>query len=230
MAKKEQQKAEDLLENSEVIKEKIVGVEHWIESNPKIVLSAVGAIVVVVAAYFGFRYWVDSRNEQAQEEMFQAIHYFEMDSLNLALQGNANVSGFDQIIDDYGMTKAGNLANFYAGAITLKQGKFPLAIHYLKDFSTDDVLIQARAYSLLGDAYMEQNDIQNAADAYHKASTHEPNKFFTPTYLMKEALAYEKLNQNDKAIAAYDKIINEYWESTEFQLAKKLKAKLEPAS
>jgi TolA-binding protein len=47
---------------------------------------------------------------------------------------------------------------------------------------------------------------------------------------MKEALAYEKLNQNDKAREAYDKIINQYWESSEFQNARKFRARLEPNS
>ena len=33
----------------------------------------------------------------------------------------------------------------------LKQGKFELARLYLEDFSSSDLLIQARAYSLVGD-------------------------------------------------------------------------------
>ena len=106
------------------------------------------------------------------------------------------------------------------------QPKFALAILYLEDFSSNDILIQARAYSLMGDAHMELKEYSDAATFYHKASNHKPNKFFTPTYLMKEALAYELLQQNDKAIAAYDRIITEFWDSTEVQNAKKLKARL----
>jgi TolA-binding protein len=47
---------------------------------------------------------------------------------------------------------------------------------------------------------------------------------------MKEALAYEKLNQNDKARDTYEKVITQYWESTEYQNARKFKARLEPNS
>jgi TolA-binding protein len=47
---------------------------------------------------------------------------------------------------------------------------------------------------------------------------------------MKEALAYEKLNQNDKAKEAYEKIITQYWDSDEYQEAKKFKARLETNS
>lgn len=228
MAKKEENK--DLLESSEALQEKFEGFEHWIQSNPKIIIGVVAALVLAVGGYFGWKYYIDGQEAQAQKEMFQAVHYFEADSLNLAFNGDGNNLGFKQIIEDYGMTPAGNLANFYAGVIHMKQGKFPLAIYYLGDFKANDMLVQARAYSLIGDAYMEQKDYQNASTWYNKASDYKPNKEFTPTYMMKAALAYEKLNQNEKAKEVYQKIIDTYFESTEVQNAKKYKARLESNS
>lgn len=228
MAKKEESK--DLLESSEALQEKFEGFEHWLQSNPKIIIGIVGALVLVVGGYFGWRYYIDGQEQQAQKDMFQAVHYFESDSLNLAFNGDGNNLGFKQIIEDYGMTPAGNLANFYAGVIHLKQGKFPLAIYYLEDFKANDMLVQARAYSLIGDAYMEQKDYPNASTWYNKASEYQPNKEFTPSYMMKAALAYEKLNQNDKAKEVYQKIIDTYFESSEVQNAKKYKARLESNS
>jgi TolA-binding protein len=228
MAKKEENK--DLLESSEALQQKFEGFEHWVESNPKIIIGVVAALAVVVGGYFGWRYYIDNQEAQAQKDMFQAVHYFESDSLNLAFNGDGNNLGFKQIIEDYGMTPAGNLANFYAGVIHLKQGKFPLAIYYLEDFKANDMLVQARAYSLVGDAYMEQKDYENASKWYNKASDYKPNKEFTPSYMMKAALAYEKLNQNDKAKEVYQKIIDKYFDSSEVQSAKKYKARLESNS
>lgn len=228
MAKKEESK--DLLENPEVIQEKLEGIEHWVEKNPKLLIGVVGAIVLAVGGFFGYRYWVGNQDAQAQKEMFQAVRYFEADSLNLALNGDGNNLGFLQIIEDYSLTEAGNLANFYAGAIYLKQGKFPLAIFHLEDYKANDLLVQARAYSLIGDAYMEQKSYEDAAKYYEKAARYKPNKEFTPVYLMKAGLAYEKLNNTDKAKAAYQTIIDKYWESSELQNAKKFKAKLESNS
>ena len=228
MAKKEENR--DLLENPEVIQEKLVSAEGWLEQNPKTAIGIAVAILLVIGGYFGYRYYNDNQDNIAQKDMFQAIHYFETDSLNLALNGDGNNLGFLQIIEDYSMTDAGNLANYYAGVIYLKQGKFPLAVYHLEDFSSSDLLVQARAYSLIGDAYMEQKDYDNAAKFYSKAAGYKPNKEFTPIYLMKAALAYEKLNQNTKAIEAYQTIIDKYWESAEVQNAKKYKARLETNS
>ncbi len=228
MAKKEENK--DLLENPEVIQEKLVDIESWFEKNPKLVIGIAAGIMLLVGGFFGYRYYIGNQDGIAQNEMYQAVRYFEADSLNLALNGDGNNLGFLQIIDDYGRTDAGNLANFYTGAIYLKQGKYPLAIFHLEDFSASDLLVQARAYSLMGDAYMEQKDYENAAKYYDKAAGYKPNKEFTPTYLMKAALAYEKLNQNDKAKEVYQTIIEKYWESAELQNARKFKARLESNS
>jgi TolA-binding protein len=101
---------------------------------------------------------------------------------------------------------------------------------YLEDFSSSDLLVQARAYSLIGDTYMEENNYQDAARFYDKAANYKPNKYFSPAYLMKAALAFELNHQADRAIAAYDKVINEYYDSPEFQDARKFKAKLETNS
>ena len=225
MAKKEEHKHE-LLENPEALKEKLVGAENWIERNPKTMMGIGVVFLLVVGGYFAFHFYKKSQNDQAQKQMFQAVYYFEQDSLNLALNGDGNNLGFINIIEDYGFSDAAKLANYYAGVSYLKQGKFNVARMYLEDFSSNDLLVQARAYSLIGDTYMEEDNFEDAARYYNKAGNYEPNKFFSPTYLMKEALAYEKLNQNDKAIKVYDIIISKFWDSAEYQNARKYKAKL----
>ncbi len=228
MAKKEEKKS--FAEDPEVLQEKFVSFELWAEKNARLLISVAAGVVIVAGAYFGYRWWIGNQNQLAQQEMFQAIRYFESDSLDLAMNGTANSAGFKTIIDEYGGTEAANLAHFYAGAISLKKGDFPLAIYYLKEYQSSDLLIQPRAYALLGDAYMEQDNFADAADAYHKASNYKPNKYFTPMYLLKEALAYEKLSDSGKAMAAYERILKEFWDSEEAQNAKKYKARLESAS
>jgi tetratricopeptide (TPR) repeat protein len=228
MAKKDESK--DLLQNPEALAEKLEGAENWLEQNSKLVIGVVAVLLVAVAGYFGFMYYKSNQDAQAQREMFQAIYYFEADSLNLALNGDGNNLGFIDIIDEYKFSDAANLAHFYAGVSYLKQGNYEAARLYLQDFSSNDLLVQARAYSLIGDAYMEEENFEEAATYYDKAAAYKPNRFFTPTYLMKAALAYEKLNQAEKAKAAYDQIITKYWESSEYQNARKFKAKLESNS
>lgn len=226
MAKKAEHRNE-ILENPEALAERLQGAETWVERHPKTVVAVALAVALIVGGFFGFRYYTDNKNAEAQKEMFQAVYYFEADSLELAINGDGNNLGFKDIVTDYKFTEAANLANYYAGVSYLKMGKFELARLYLEDFSSKDLLVQARAYSLIGDTYMEESKFDDAAKYYQKAADYKPNKYFTPTYLMKAALAFEKSNNLDKAKEAYEKIINNYWESSEFQNAKKLKARLD---
>lgn len=229
MAKKKEAH-NDVLESSEALAEKLEIAESWIERHPKVVFGVLGAVLLIVGGYFGFKYYKDKKDIDAQREMFQAVYYFESDSLDLALNGDGNNLGLLDIIDEYGITPAGNLANYYAGASYLKQGKYELARLYLEDFKANDLLVQARAYSLIGDAHMEEEHYVDAASFYNKAANYKPNKYYTPSYLMKEALAYEKANDTAKAISTYQKIIDNYWESGEYQNARKFKARLESNS
>jgi tetratricopeptide (TPR) repeat protein len=230
MAKKVEHQKNELLENPEALAHTLEGAENWAERHSKLFFGIVAVIALGVAGYFGFTYYKDKQNVEAQNQMFQAVHYFEQDSLNLALNGDGNALGFIDIIDDYGVTDAANLAHFYAGSAFLKQGNFDAARKYLQDFSSSDLLVQARAYSLIGDTYMEEQKFQEAADFYLKAANYKPNKYFSPAYLMKAALAYEKLNDNNKAKEAYEKIITDFADAAEVGEAKKYKARLESNS
>ncbi|HET9486191.1 MAG TPA: cytochrome C biosynthesis protein, partial [Chryseosolibacter sp.] len=118
MAKKVEHKHE-LVENPQALAEKLQGAETWMERHPKTTIGILAAIVLLVGGFFGYRYYKDSQEAEAQREMFQAIYYFEADSLDLALDGDGNNLGFISIIDDYGITDAAKLANYYAGAAFL---------------------------------------------------------------------------------------------------------------
>ncbi len=230
MAKKGKKHEDGVLESAEVLAEQLTKSEKFLEENKIIVFSIAGLLAIALASFFGYKYYMDSQNSLAQDEMFQAVYYYEQDSLDLALNGDGNYYGFIDIIDNYGSTSASNLANFYAGSIYMKKGSYASAMPFLKDFSSSDYVIQARAYSLLGDAYMQQEDFNEAANYYAKAVSFKPNEYFTPVYLLKAGLAYEKLENFSKAVEQYEAIIKNYAKSNEVDKAKKYKARLESKS
>ncbi len=201
--------------------------EEFFQKNKNIFTYLLLALVAVGAGAAYYFYNQSEKNKEAQDAMFQAVYYFEADSLTKALNGDGKDQGFIDIAEEFGSTKAGNLAKFYAGAALLQQGKFEDALEYLKDFSANDALIQARAYSLAGDAYMELKDSDGAIEYYKKASGYLPNEYFTPRYLMKLGMAYEVKGDYARAVEAYDRIINDHFKAMEVSDAKKLKARAE---
>ncbi len=225
---KEKKKDEgiDVLEDPNAIVDK--ASEFFSSKRNKAVVFGVGgvlaAIVVAIAAY---NYYITNQNNTAQEELFQAQFYFEADSLGLALNGDGNSFGFLEIIEEFPGTSAANLSSFYAGASYLRLGDFDGAVRYLKDFDSNDYLIQARAYSLIGDAYLEQDDFGNAIDYYERAANYKPNESFTPIYLKKLAIAQEQNGALNEAAETYGIIEKEYPNSSQIHDAKKQKARLQ---
>lgn len=223
----QKEEVKDFIESPQALVEKFSKTEDFIQKNKNLVLGFIGAIILIVGGFLGYRYYIHSQDEIAQRDMFQAVFYFEQDSLDRALNGDGLNYGLLDIIEDYGPTKAGNLAHFYAGVSYLKKGEFQNAIDHLRSFKSSDLLLKARTYSLLGDAYMELGNYQDAADNYDRAANYKPNESITPLYLTKAALAYEKQSNYQAAMDRYQQIIDKYFGSSEYQIARKQKARLE---
>ena len=215
------------IENTDAINETLSKSEEFINNNKNKIFTVLGVIVFLLLGFSIFSYIKSNQNNTAQEEMFQAVYYFEKDSLVQALNGDGNNYGFLEIIDEYGLSDAANLSKFYAGASYLKLGNYENAINYLDEFSSSDLLIQARAYSLIGDAYVEIGDYDNAIYYFKKASNENPNEFFTPSYLLKLAIVYEETGDLESALDTYEEIIEEFKNSPEFQTSLKNKFRIE---
>ena len=224
--KKKNAQQEGILESSEALQEQFSRTERFLHDNKGLVTVVLAAIVIAIGGFAGYRYYNNNLNEEAKSEMIQAQYYWEQDSLNLALNGDGNNLGFADIAYEYGSTPTGNLAYYYAGYIHLRQGNYELALDYLNDFDANDLIMQAKAYSLIGDVFMQQSNFEKAAEQYMKAANYKENKEFSPIYLQKAAIAYENLNDLESAKSAYGKIVSDFRDSKEFSDARKHFARL----
>jgi tetratricopeptide (TPR) repeat protein len=190
----------------------VAEIEQFWEKNGKLLGYVIGGIVVLIAAFLGYKNFVQEPNEKkAMEAMYHAEEYYRMDSVKLALNGDNINAGFAKIVSKYGGTKAANLASFYAGSCYLKLGDYNNAVKYLKDFSSSAQQLQARAYGLLGDAYSEQNKKEDAVDEYKKAGTlFEKDELLSPEYLFRAGYLYESMGKTKEAIEMYQAIKDKY--------------------
>ena len=203
-------------ENIQAVEEALSRTEHFIEENQNPILIVIGILVVVILAYLGFnQFYLKPQEVKAQEQVYMAEKYFEMDSLNLALNGDGLYPGFLDIMDDYKWTKTANLANYYTGIIYMKKGEFETAIGYLEDFDGDDEMVQPMAIGAIGDCYMELGDPEKAAGYYIEAANYSINDITSPTFLMKAGWTYEINGDYIKAADAYKKIKTEFSKSQE---------------
>ncbi len=182
----------------------------------KIITIALGSLIVLVGGFFIYKNFIQAPNEKkAYDAIFKAQEYYAQDSLDKALNGDGQYLGFEKIISQYGGTDAGELARFYAGSIYLKKGSFDKAVSYLKDFDTDAIQIQARAYKLLGDAYAEQGKGKDAIENYKKSASHfeEDDMAASEALFLAAYLADKVLNDKTQAIELYKEIKTKYGQS-----------------
>lgn len=217
----------EILENPSEIASRLSKGETFLKQNSKVLAGVLIAAVVLIGGILFFQINTQNQNKKAQKEMFQAVYFYEQDSVQLALDGDGINRGFLAILDEYPRTAAANLANFYIGSIYLSEREYEKSLNYLEEFSADDYLVQAKAYSLIADANMELGNTDKAISNYKKAANYDENKYFTPKYLTKLAIAYEAAGKTQDAINAYAEIEDKYFESFEFADARKQKARLE---
>jgi predicted negative regulator of RcsB-dependent stress response len=171
------------------------------------------AIIILGGGWLAYKYMIVAPKQQkAEEAIWRAQDYFSQDSLDKALKGDGQSAGFERIASQYKGTDAGELANYYVGAIALKQGDNNKAIKYLKSFSTSAPQVQARAYKLLGDAYANSGKNSDALASYKKAAHEfEKDKVNSADYLMYAAYFADKvLNDKKQAEELYKEIITKF--------------------
>lgn len=194
--------------------------EQFIQKNQNIIFIVIGLIVASILGYLAYQKYVKAPQEkEAANELAFPKAYFDnainntvaSDSLfTLALKGADGKYGFVDIADEYSGTKAGNLANYYAGISYLRLKKYKEAIDYLEDFSSKDELLGPIAKGAIGDAFADINQPKDAFDYYLKAANLKDNNFSTPLFLFKAGNTAMELENYSKAQELFEKIKNDY--------------------
>ena len=205
------------------------GIESFVQFFEKHKNNAIAAGVALIILAGGIYYYNDVYTPQqemdAADSFFMAERYFGLDSLDKALMGDGIHLGMIDIADEFGSTKIGNQASYYAGRILLEKGKFEEALDYLSNVSMDDQIMAAQVITLQGDCYSEMKNYVKAGKTYMSAANKRDNQLTTPYALLKAGAAYEQAGSFDNAIDAYTEIEESYPNSRQAELVKALIAR-----
>ena len=197
--------------------------EGFLEDNQNTIFGVLVAAVVLIGLYMLYKqFYVAPKEKQAVEQMTQAQFQFAQDSFALALSNpGGGYEGFNGLASNYGGTPSGNSANLYAGISYLQLGEFDKAIEYLKDYDGAGEIGPILKNGLLGDAFAEKNEMDQALSYYKKAASAGDNAGVTPYYLLKQGMLEMKNNNNTAAEDAFRKIKEKYPRSRFAQDAEK---------
>ena len=185
----------------------------------KAIMIAVAAVIVLIAGIFLYQSQISKpREAKASTALALAQELFAAEQYEKALNGDsASFKGFLNVASEYSSTKAGNLANLYAGLCYAKLDKWAEAEKYLSKFSArDDQMISPAATAALGDAYAHNKQIDKAIDTFKKAAkmadseAEDVNNSLAPTFLIKAAVLLESQNKKAEALKIYQDIKKKY--------------------
>ncbi len=216
----EQQQAAEFSESMDKVENALTSSEAFIENNKKTLGLVLGGIVLVVVAIILVFKSHNETKKEAEDAIYKAQSWFERDSFQLALNGNDDFMGFEEVADKYSSTPAGNLACAYAGVCYKNLGKNDEAIKYLKKFSAGDNLVSPAIYGAIGDCYFDANDVKEAESYYNKAIDSK-NNMIAPLYMYRLAMLHFNNGDNAKAAKLMEDLKENYPQSTEARDADK---------
>lgn len=200
--------------------------EQWIEKNNKILFYVLIGIAIAILGFLGYnKYILEPTETEASNELAFPRKYFDdastaassqVDSLlTLGLEGADGRYGFVDIASTYSGTKAGNIANYYAGVSYLKMKNYEKAIEHLSKFNSDDQVLGPIALGAIGDAFADINQLNDALEYYEKAADKKDNDFTAPLFLFKAGKIALELKEFAKAERFFTEIKDKY-KTTEF--------------
>ncbi len=195
--------------------------ELYIEKHKKAVTIGAVAVVAVVAGALGWKSWVNGKQKEAMDNIWKAQYYFEIDSLDKAIDGDGNYFGFAYIADEYASTPSGALAHYYLGTCYMKKGEYELAIEHYKQADVDDDVLRVMAVGNIGDAMVELGRADEAVAQFEKAAAMVTSDFTTPMYLMKAGILHQQAGDWKSAGKAFGRIVREFPLSQDANQAKK---------
>lgn len=198
--------------------EALAASTNFYEKNKKTILYGGGTVLaIIILALLFHQFYLTPRNERANNSLFAAQELFMNGEYEKALNGDGQTMGFLAVADEFGFTKAANLAHLYAGLCLANTEKYEEAIEQLEKYSScGDAMVSPSVLGTLGNCYAELQQFDKAVSLLEKAAKKADNNTLSPLYLIQAGQIYESQGQNDKALNCYTIIKNKYQQSMQY--------------
>ena len=194
--------------------EAVSKTEEFFKKYGNLLYGCVIAVLVIALAILAYnRFILQPKKQQAMDQLVRAERWFDAGEYELALTGDSNDLGLEDIISQYG-SKAPEAVYMYAGIAKLHTGAYEDAISYLKKYNGKDPIMLARAQACIGDCYVELKDYATAVDYFTKAAKTTDNAL-AAAYLQKAGIAAEAAGNKEQALSFYKEIKNQWGNAPE---------------
>ncbi|TYP95415.1 Tetratricopeptide repeat-containing protein [Fodinibius salinus] len=198
--------------------------QSFYDQNRSAIIGAAVAILLIIGGSIGYYYYTSAQEAEAQQLMTNPTKAYLNQDYQTALTGSEQdfTVGFKQIIDNYSITDAANLARYYAAVCEFNLGNPQNALTYLENYEVPQGIMGVGPISFRGVVLTDIGNHSQAADTYVKAAEWNVNDATTPYNYLEAAKAFQKAGNNAKAKEYAQKVISEYSNSSQVADAQKV--------
>lgn len=206
--------------------------QSFYDRNKSAVIGGIVAFIVIVGGSLGYYYYSSAQEEEAQELMGYATQYYLNEDYETALTGSEAdfTVGFEQIIDNYSMTDAANLATYYAAVCEYNLGNAQQAIAYIEDYDVPEGIMGVGPVSFHAVLLTELGEFEEAARKYVQAAELDENESTTSYNYLEAANAYYTAGNQEEAQTYAQLVVDQYSTSSHAEEAQRLLGMLATAS
>jgi tetratricopeptide (TPR) repeat protein len=213
------------------IRETIVDAVKSVSIHGRQLAYIIGVVLLVALIAFGWFFY-----EQKQKEASQNVLGIALEKFNTAVgepeapnapkpaytfktdseKYKAALKDFEKVINEYGNTQAADQARYMAGVCSFYLNDLPKTEKYLKESGkvSERNILYYQSRLALADLYMKtgkpDQSVQILKEATEKRNPPVPSEYL----LFKLAESYDKLGKKKEARETYQKIVDQYKESS----------------
>lgn len=205
---------------------------QFYQENRNVIIGSAVAVILAIALAIGYHYYQKSQNEEAQRLMSTAEVEYLQGNYESALTGSDEdfTIGFEQVINNYGGTEAGNLARYYAAVCEYNLGDTKQALSYIDKYEVPDGILGVGPLSFHAMMLTETGQHQEAAKLYVKAAEWDENESTTPYNYLEAANAFHDAGDIENAQKYAEMITVNYPNSSQVTEANRLLGQLMTAN
>lgn len=225
-------KARKKITHKEIKKDKLVTgyfeARNWLDSdeNKKKVYIGVGVLLALVVV--GFLYFSNkkAKNEEAEVKLSAVISLYEQGKYPEAINGDpaANITGLNQIVNDYGNTESGETAKLYLGNCYFNVKDYDNALKQFDNYGGDNDIVKASCISGMGAVYEAKGDLKKAGEYFEKAASVNKGVVINQENLFYAIRSYTNAGDKENAKRVFAKLKEQYPKSKYINESKRFEA------
>ncbi|MBN2546753.1 MAG: tetratricopeptide repeat protein [Spirochaetes bacterium] len=191
--------------------------------TPVIIIS----IILITLIIITFSYFYNLKEENAVK-LFERAYVKISDFNDSEFEKKQSMSGdiiktLDRTIAKFPKTVSGKRALFYKGYVLFHSEKYDEAETVFLDFikKNKNHFLTGKAYYFLSYCYSERKNIEKAIETLKVFENEQHDSAFAPIAYYQIGFLYENLKDTDNAVTYYQKILNDFKKSSQYDYAVK---------